>query len=824
MSRGARAAVCLGLLALAWACYGGSLSHGWVWDDHPVIEHNELFARPRSASEVFHALAHPERGMEGAARPVFLASLLLDRRLWGLEPGGFHLTNLLLHAANACLVSAAALSLSAPPAAAVLAGALFAVHPVNSEAVSLPTFRPDLLCALFMLLGLLSWRRARRARSGAGEAAWLCACALSYLLGLLSKEMAASLPGLLLLGEAAFPRGGQERPLSRKGLAAALAVFCAAAGAYFFYRSPRAGYQALAPAAPSAPLPAPGAGGGRIDAPRLNRKAATPSPPQWESLYKNRTQNVMTMCGVFAEYERLLVWPSGLKADRVPDVISSPADARLWLSLLALLGAAALAGWAWRRGARLVFFGLGWCALSLIPVSNAVPLYNPIAERYLYVVTIGLALAVGSALEAAGRALADRLSKPGWAPLLGVLVLLPLTIETRLRERDWRSDQALLGSEAADADDSARVSYNLGVLAQKRADYAEAARRYERAIALNPRYVEALVNLGGVRERQDRPDDALALYRRALELHPTTDAPYLIYSRLLRQQGRLQDAFDVCQRLVREHPDLASGWLASGELELSFGGPQNVENTLNEAVKRDPSLKARAEHLIGLAYLKAADAHQGPYEPAWRHLAAASALAPADAETAADLGVALDHGGQAAKAVDALERAEKLSPRLAEVRYDRAVALNELGRVPPAEAELERAVSLAPAYTDAWYTLALLRQRTGDIAGAFQAYNAALKASPRKLEVLANLGALEEVAGNPCRAVELERRALSEAPDLPFLLNNYGNALLKCGRAGEAVGAFQAAAQKAQAAGDLNLTRTALANLAAARQAAGPAF
>ncbi|HZE88435.1 MAG TPA: hypothetical protein VE404_02750, partial [Verrucomicrobiae bacterium] len=171
---------------LAVAVYAGAVRNGVVRDDYYIVAHNPLVTGERSPWLI--PVSHYWAGTDGTGdlyRPLTIASYWLNARVAGMAPWSFHLVNVLLHGLAAALVTVLALRLTASLAAASVAGALFATHPVLSEAVASIVGRADLLAAIFVLG---AWRlRDRRGIS-----------LLLFGLGLLSKESAIVLPGFLV--------------------------------------------------------------------------------------------------------------------------------------------------------------------------------------------------------------------------------------------------------------------------------------------------------------------------------------------------------------------------------------------------------------------------------------------------------------------------------------------------------------------------------------------------------------------------------------------------------------------------------------------------
>jgi len=174
--------------ALALVAYMPAFQAGWVWDDDSYVTAN---AALRTADGLRRIWTEP--GAVAQYYPLTFTTLWLEYQAHGLAPAGYHATNVLLHAANAVLVGLV-LEVAAVPAAWA-AAALFAVHPMNVESVAWVTERKNVLSACFFLLSLLLLLRWRQdGDRGAARPAWFVAAFGCFVLALLSKTVASTLP------------------------------------------------------------------------------------------------------------------------------------------------------------------------------------------------------------------------------------------------------------------------------------------------------------------------------------------------------------------------------------------------------------------------------------------------------------------------------------------------------------------------------------------------------------------------------------------------------------------------------------------------------
>lgn len=338
--------------AAALVVYLGALWNRFAMDDIPLVVQNPLVL---SASGIWRAFAAPfwPADLGGHMyRPLAVAGWALDQRLDGVR--WFHLVNLAWHA-TACVAVAALARRFADDRSALVAGLLFAVHPVHVEAVANVVGRTELMAALFVVLGVY----AALAR---GSVAWSAA---AWALALLSKENAVVLPALVAWGWVL----GLGRPTRRRMLAFTaswLVIGMGYAALRWHVLEPYARFQSVAPT----------------------------------FLGQTPLSIRLTAVAELADVTRLLVFPLRLRADYSPDertLVASPVDLRLLAGLACFLVWGTLLVFGWRRGRRLEVFGLGWIGIAFLPVANLVfPAGFLLAERTLYLPSAGLVLAGGS--------------------------------------------------------------------------------------------------------------------------------------------------------------------------------------------------------------------------------------------------------------------------------------------------------------------------------------------------------------------------------------------------------------------------------------------
>lgn len=391
-SRRVRAMLAVVGFALAASIVG--LPNDFVYDDGPLIRDHARVHTLDSAAAILTKPYWPPPFAEQLYRPAASLLLAVEYAAGGGAPWVFRATSYLLYAACAALLLGL-LGTMTSPRAALAASILFAVHPVHVEAVALGVNQGELIVGL---LGLLMVGRYLRRREGAGMRPrdWL-ELACWYAIAVLTKENGMVLPALLLAAELTLLRGARPDPWKSRLLGIALL----------------AGVAMLAVAARVAVL------GGPVGA----RPAA-------DLFALSLGERAVLMLQVVPHWFRLLVWPQRLQVDFAAGTFVLPDG----VGVIEVAGLALVIGFvtallALRHRLPAASFGLAWCGIALLPVSNLVPTGIILAERTLFLPSIGFliaAAAVGARLASAwpGRPMLARRLLLGGCAVLTVLGLV----------------------------------------------------------------------------------------------------------------------------------------------------------------------------------------------------------------------------------------------------------------------------------------------------------------------------------------------------------------------------------------------------------------
>ncbi len=525
----------IALAVLAAGVYANAAGNGFALDDEFIIENNQ---RAHAVDSIPSLVRHPywpdSPARLGLYRPLTVATYAVEWQLWNGRPLPFHLTNIALHALVTVLVFLLLVPLVGLPGAAA-GGAVFAVHPVHVEAVANVVGRAELLATASVVAAGLLYLRGRLTASRARLWGGAAALAGLYFLGLASKEIAVTLPGLLMVLEAGRPResdgpgapapGGPVRGLAARVLARwpVYLVLGVALVAYLGLRTHVLGTTVG------------------------NDTAGFIQPlTPW--------QRLMTAVAVWPEYLRLMVFPLDLVADYSPGVLMPatrfglPVVAGLLVGVLAV----AVAVWSWARE-RGVALGLMWFAVAVFPVSNLViPIGVLLAERTLYLPSVGLALVVGGGWRWLSAA------RPGWrrpaaAALVAVLALF--SARTWGRTPTWRDTGTVLGVLAREHPESFRVRWLEGERLEAQGRLDDALGELRRAAELVPRHYRLRLQYAQALLEAGRYDEAIAGFRAAVDMVPEFAEPHVYLMVALLRAGRPREAVEAGREALKWVPD-----------------------------------------------------------------------------------------------------------------------------------------------------------------------------------------------------------------------------------------------------------------------------
>jgi protein O-mannosyl-transferase len=514
--------LCLLVVAL---CYANSVRNDFVGDDFPIVASNPAI-RSISPLQFLQSSYWTKDQAAGIYRPLTVLSLSVDYALWHRWPPGFRLMNLLIHALNGWLLFLIAKSIVGTGVAPVAAALIYLVHPVHTEAVTTIVGRSELLGVCFLLSAWLFFRRR--------QTGW---AVTFFFLSVLSKEIAIVFPAVIALDIFLSNSCSVKQVFLAWKRLSAVAV---AAVAYLSLR-----YWVL---------------GG----------LGVPAATQYMGGRLSYVERWMTSGRVFLRYLALVLAPIDLVGDydfnTIP--IAHPPDLDAWLGLSVILAVVATAWW-FRHRNWPVSIGLLFAITALIPSSNWImPISVLMAERFLYLPMIGLAL-TGAVMFAAIPFRYRTLIGGGFLSLALLLCIAhnyiwrneftyyrnmvriePENVKARMGYgfalvqggfKDEAAAQLQAGLKILP--DNAPVISTLALTKMTRQSCTDAWPLLDRALEIDPNHGDTLRRIADCHLREGRISEAEAAYRRAVDHIPFPDSLfYLSWGLTLEETGNIKDA------------------------------------------------------------------------------------------------------------------------------------------------------------------------------------------------------------------------------------------------------------------------------------------
>ena len=564
-SRGLHVVAPLALALVTLAAFAPALSNGFVWDDAANIVTNPHYRGLGWAELRWMLTTH----LMGPWVPLTWLTLGLDFVVFGMKPAGYHLTNLLLHAANAALLYLVALRLlglalpaaaaRAAPLGAATAALVFALHPLRAESVAWVTERRDVLSGLFFFLTLIAYLQAGDAGERRGP--WLAASVGCYALAMLAKPIVMSLPFVLVILD--FYPLGRFSPRWREWLSP---------GA-------REAWAEKLPYLLVAVI------GGAIAYVALDQKTPIDQYPP--------SARLAMLLYSFAFYIWKTLLPLGISPlYELPARVSLLAPRFLVSGVAVALVTAVTWGLRRRWPAGLALWA-SYCAM-VAPIGGLVHAGPQlVASRYSYLPCLGWAVLAGAGVAAVAGAQRRGRLRPAFAGLLfaaAALAIAGLATLTWGQVQSWRDEDTLWRS-ALEVDPACAKCYgNLAASLDTRGYYIEAIKDFERALTLRPdAFGNERRNFGLVLFRLGRLPEAIAQFRLHLERYPGDVEVRNYLGVALMHAGQMEAAARQLEEAVQLDPHHAAALTNLALAVSALGRPAEAIPYFHRAIQVNPT-------------------------------------------------------------------------------------------------------------------------------------------------------------------------------------------------------------------------------------------
>ena len=562
-------------IALGIVVYINALSNGFVFDDMDTIVHNEHIKDLSKNFPAFFNLDYFKIAQaEVSYRPIATLSYFLIYALFNLNPLAFHLTSLLLHSFNVIWVYVLVNYIQNNKKSSLIAALVFACHPVLTETVNCISYNEDLLATFFYLLALVLYIKAT-AKENSSDLPIYFFSLVSFLVALLSKEMAITLPAIIFLYDFTLRQTAKTNGFIKQTLATIDRQ-------KFYY----IGFALVA-----------------IFYLALRFKILVNPAGSFSHSRAGLFERILFLPDHLFDYIKLVLFPLNLNAEysfAYPDRFLEFSNI---FSFIVIIGITVGSFFIYKNS-KGIFFGIWWFIITLLPVSNLIEIHNPIAERYLYLPLVGFCIVISILINAVPRRSALTKSKnPAllkYSILIGLLIFYSLVTVTR--NPVWKDNFSVWANTVEKSPDNPIVHGGLGLAYQQRGFLDEAIEEFTTAIELGPNMAKSHYNLGRVYQEKGLFENAIDAYKKAVELNPGyTDAYFNLANIYMRLQLR-KDAVYAYRKVIELDPadleaynNLGVAYAMQGEIDRAVGlwqkvleidpDNQNAKNNISKAKK-----------------------------------------------------------------------------------------------------------------------------------------------------------------------------------------------------------------------------------------------
>ncbi|MEP9412204.1 MAG: tetratricopeptide repeat protein [Candidatus Brocadia sp.] len=612
--------------ALAVITFLNSLDNAFVYDDVFTITSN-YFIRDWGNFPALFTNEYFNSSGEVTYRPVVTLTYFIDYSLWRLNPLGFHLTNVLLHTICAALVYTLLSTIVRNSTIPFLTGILFATHPILTEAVNAISYREDLLAAIFFLVSLLLFIQSASRNPQSKICNYLYPLSLfSYLLALCSKEMAITLPFIIILFDWVF---GDTNRIKKNAVKFYLG-FVLISGFYLFLRF-----------------------------------VWFHNPVEKQLMYPGNSFliNLLTIPNILVSYIKLLFFPISFNADYIIPSTKTP-FAMTFLYSVAFLCAIGAITYRLHNHSRHLFFFILWFFVTLIPTMNIIPIANIMAERYLYLPSVGFCTVLSYILLGTwGQVCTFILRGDGkmgiWEnrslnistpnipdcsnsnfcrmPFVFItcLILIPTvlySLAAMKRNKSWRDQLTFWSKTIEVSPDSSRAHNNLGMIYLQDGGLDLAIHEFQTAIAIesDPEYHH---NLGMAYQKKGMREEALEEYHRVLAVNPNSALTHNNMGNIFVDKGLLDEGISKFKEAIQLKPNYYD---AHFNLGLAYFKKGLLDASMDEfklAIHYEPD-HAEAHSCLGTVY-----ANKGLFDKAIMEIEEALRLKPDYPNACKNLGI-----------------------------------------------------------------------------------------------------------------------------------------------------------------------------------------
>jgi Flp pilus assembly protein TadD len=700
--------ICLLLVLIVLVVFGQGVKNDFInFDDTQYVTENQHVQAGLTWNNLAWAFTTAHAGNW---HPLTWLSHMLDCQLYGLNPAGHHLTNVLLHSASTVLLFLVLLGMTGSRWRSAFVAALFALHPLHVESVAWVAERKDVLSTLFWIFTLWAYLAYTQRPSVRRYLLIL----LVFALGLMAKPMLVTLPCVLLLLDY-WPLKRIELGQSASGLPTASQPSTIAE---------KPGMQAFRLLLEKTPLFVLAAASCVVTFVVQKSWGAVGALEVYP--IKIRVANALVS---YVKYMVKMIWPQNLAVFYPHPGQSLPMWQAAAAGLLLLLISIAVI----RAGRRQPYLAVGWLWYlgTLVPVIGLMQVGGQaMADRYTYVPLIGLFI---MAAWGVGDVVGSwRYGKSALASA-AISLLVALMVCASLQVKHWKNSLTLFEHALRVTENNYLAHLNLGAALADQGKAEEAITHYHRSLQIAPNYAEAYNNLGLALVQLGKNDEATAHYVKALQINPHCAIAHNNFGVVLTRQGEFDKAIAHFYYALNLRPD----WV---EVYNNLGNAFFIQGRFDQAIfYYSETLRLKPGYGDAHNNLAVALANRGRFLEAVEHYYTALKLKPKSAETHNNLAVALLNLGKVQAATHHYNKAIDLSPNYSEAHNNLGNLLLEQNKPDEAISSFIKALEIRPDYAEAHNNLGVALARQGRLEEAIARFGEALRFKPDYEEARKNL-------------------------------------------------------------------------------------
>lgn len=586
--------ICVFLALITWAVFGPTLGYDFVnYDDDEYVYANSAITKGLTLKGVAWAFTHIH---SSNWHPLTTISHMLDCQIYGLQPWGHHLTNVVLHGTAAIFLFLALRRMTGGASRtgdiwrSAFVATVFAIHPLRVESVAWVAERKDVLSGVFFSLTL--WAYARYATGSQRSLRRYTTVVVFFAVGLMCKPTLVTLPLVLLLLDywplrrMSAPDSGRNYLVDLRRLVREKIPLCALSVASCVVT---------------------------VLVQRESLETIDKFP------FAERLGNAAVS---YVAYLGQMFYPVRL-AVFYPHPVGSLI---LWEALLALLVLLLISAacFRWRKKYPFLLIGWLWYLGMLVPMIGIIQVGGQArADRYTYLPQIGLYI-----LAAWGGAELFNKWRHGRAILTvtSMLLITALVIRTRIQASYWHDCETLWSHALAVTSKNYLAHYNLGSAFLKKGELDKAIAHFQESIEIKPDYVEAYGNLGLAHLQKREPDEAIRYFSKALERSPDLADLHNNFGNALAQKAQPKEAIAHYEKALQIKPDYADVHNNFGSALMQMGQVDEAIFHFRKALEIKPEM-AEVHNNLGLALRQT-----GQPDKAIAHFLKAAELRPDDPE------------------------------------------------------------------------------------------------------------------------------------------------------------------------------------------------